>query len=171
MKRLDERHEMEPLGRQVFSQRIQMSFVFLSLWLQAQYYAKWAISINKKNDCPMRQYIYVSPAGLVRKSAQFSKQESSPVLVLSRCCSSDLLTHWAVLRLAYGLPVHGCKVRFSQVNCKGSFNLLRLHVLLLRGRVYVVNTPGVEGTDGFLEALNAKNVCQNERHTHTCWYK
>lgn len=79
--------------------------------------------------------------------------------------SSDLPTFGAVLRLAYGLPVHGGEVCFSQVNRVGSLNLLRLHVLLLRGRVYVVNTPGIEGTDGFLEALNAINVCQHKHVT------
>lgn len=83
---------------------------------------------------------------------------------MSRSC--DLPTLGAVLCLAYGLPVHGGEVRFSQVNREGCLNSLRLHMLLLRGRVYVVNAPGIEGTDGFLEALNARNVCQHEHVTH-----
>ncbi len=70
----------------------------------------------------------------------------------------DLPPFGAVLCLAYGIPVHGGEVGISQVNREGSLNLLRLHVLLLRGRVYVVNTPGIEGTDGFLEALNTTNI-------------
>ncbi len=70
----------------------------------------------------------------------------------------DLPPFGAVLCLAYGIPVHGGEVGISQVNREGSLNLLRLHMLLLRGRVYVVNTPGIEGTDGFLEALNTTNI-------------
>lgn len=73
-----------------------------------------------------------------------------------------LTTLGAELRLAYGLPVHGGEVCISQVNREGSVYSLGLHVLLLRGRVYVVDTPGVEGADGFLKALNVRNIGQNE---------
>lgn len=68
-----------------------------------------------------------------------------------------LPTLGAVLRLTYGLPVHGGEVRFSQINREGSLYCLGLHMLLLSGRVYVVNTPRVEGTDGFLKALKHRS--------------